>query len=139
MYYGKIWAGVFDKQFEYFMKKIVTVPLLFFMRKSLNTDAVIDLKILLGSSNRGGVLESTRYTPYTLTSVTERFCIFPTVSYLYPLLPEIISKFLIRQKLCVLEILSYMFFFFLNPYLLIVFRDNAKCELNKQICIILYA
>ena len=28
------------------MKKIITQPLLFLMKKSLNTDAVIDLKIL---------------------------------------------------------------------------------------------
>ena len=37
---------MFDKQFEYFMKKIITVPLLFLMKNSLNTVAVIELKIL---------------------------------------------------------------------------------------------
>ena len=46
MYNDKIWSEVFDKQFEYFLKKIITVPLLFLMKNSLNTVAVIDLKIL---------------------------------------------------------------------------------------------
>ena len=48
MHYDKIWGGVFDKHFEYFMKKVVTVPFFFLLllKKSLNTDAVIDLKIL---------------------------------------------------------------------------------------------
>ena len=47
MHNVKIWGGVVDKHFEYFMKKVVTVPLVFFfLKKSLNPDAVIDLKIL---------------------------------------------------------------------------------------------
>ena len=37
---------MFDKQFEYFMNKFITVPLLFLMKNSLNTVAVIDLKTL---------------------------------------------------------------------------------------------
>ena len=37
---------MFDKQSEYFMKKIIAVPLLFLMKNSLSTFAVIDLKIL---------------------------------------------------------------------------------------------
>ena len=46
MYYDKIWSEMFDKQFEYFMNKFITVPLLFLMKNSLNTVAVIDLKTL---------------------------------------------------------------------------------------------
>ena len=46
MYYDKIWSEMFDKQFEYFMKKIITVPLSFLMKNLLNMVAVIDLKIL---------------------------------------------------------------------------------------------
>ena len=45
MYYDKIWGGIFDKQFEYLMKNIIMVPLLFLKKKSLNTGAVIELKI----------------------------------------------------------------------------------------------
>ena len=69
--------------------------------------------LILGSSNRGGVLESTRYTPYTLTVVDGEVCMFPTVSYLYPLHREIELKFFILEKLCVLEIIFV--YVFLNP------------------------
>ena len=47
MYYDKIWIEMFDKQFEYFMKKNHKgIPLLFLMKNSLSTVAVTDLKIL---------------------------------------------------------------------------------------------
>ena len=98
---------------------------------SVNSVSVIYLRrmLILGSSNRGGVLACTRYTPYTLTLVEEEE---QPVSYLYPLYRKKKSMFL-SPRSYVFQKSFFVYYFSKSCMLIVFFRDEVKCEFKHYL------